>query len=571
MDRIRAASASNPAPTPVNNESVEPNKISIPDHKKAAPIAIHSSDVVVQGELGFLDDLVDSVTSFGNEASETFNEVTSSVVNLVIDPVAEFAVDTVNDASDAVIDAAADVARDIQQAPAAVANHANGAIDAAENAMQKAESAVTQAANSMMDATESTELLTSAVFAAQLAEEEAAKALADANKALEEAAKTADAAATRVAEAAVRGAQAAMNAAEAALAFTENAGKQIKNEAIAISKNIKEDFVDNILLPLAKGAADFLGVINAVIARIFEMLGEVIKGVFQFDLLDGLARDILVGGIANFNDGIIEQRLKDSINLIKDTFKEVKPYIGAIKAGLDTIGSLDFINHFIKGQGSLTSNSEEYIEISDGNGNHGYLTSDEHDLLTGGGGLKDLVNKLKENRLVHRVNKVQNSIKELRDTITASSPSDVMDNVIDAIKELVLDAVDDFRNFLQYTGLGSIQFLVTGEIGMLAGLVFEIGVSIDVRQLLYFIMHGGNWDPLSTQLASLHVGYAIDGQYNPWCRFLSIFLIQPTFQFTVFSFSVGAQGGGDLGFSVAYHTSSVTGVSLNLISLNIIS
>ena len=58
-------------------------------------------------------------------------------------------------------------------------------------------------------------------------------------------------------------------------------------------------------------------------------------------------------------------------------------------------------------------------------------------------------------------------------------------------------------------------------------------ISIDVRQILYFLAHDFQWDLSVTQLLSFHVGYALD---------------------------IGVQGGGDVGFCVGYHTSRVAGV-----------
>ena len=74
---------------------------------------------------------------------------------------------------------------------------------------------------------------------------------------------------------------------------------------------------------------------------------------------------------------------------------------------------------------------------------------------------------------------------------------------------------------------------MTGEIAAVAGVGLEAGISIDVRQILYFLAHDFQWDPSVTQLLSFHVGYALD---------------------------IGVQGGGDVGFCVGYHTSRVTGV-----------
>ena len=83
-----------------------------------------------------------------------------------------------------------------------------------------------------------------------------------------------------------------------------------------------------------------------------------------------------------------------------------------------------------------------------------------------------------------------------------------MGDVIENIEELVKDAV----TVNNVESLGFIQFLVSFEYEGVAGVVFEFGVSIDVRQLVFFIANGG-WDPNQTQVASIHVGYALDGRY----------------------------------------------------------
>jgi hypothetical protein len=83
-------------------------------------------------------------------------------------------------------------------------------------------------------------------------------------------------------------------------------------------------------------------------------------------------------------------------------------------------------------------------------------------------------------------------------------------------------------------GLGSLQFIVTVEAAAVGGAGLEAGISIDVRQILYFLSHGFEWDPSFTQLLSFHVGYALD---------------------------IGPQGGVDVGLCIGYHTSRVTEVN----------
>ena len=102
------------------------------------------------------------------------------------------------------------------------------------------------------------------------------------------------------------------------------------------------------------------------------------------------------------------------------------------------------------------------------------------------------------------------------------------------LENIFRNAQSAFQGFSDKTGgLGSIQFLVTGEAAAIACVGLEAGISIDVRQILHFLSHDFQWDPSVTQLLSFHVGYAVD---------------------------IGAQAGGDVGFCVGYHTSRVTGV-----------
>ena len=511
VDSIQAASAAVASAPTFENEFIGiDSSLGIPNPFKAAENVVNNA---------------------WQDTTNAVSHATKTVTNEVINPVGEAAIGAVNEADRAISSAANEVGNAIEQVPAVVSDQADKAIDEAQRVSNEARSIVSQAQRAAMDGAEEA-VVTTVKASADLAKKEAEKALADANKAVEEAAKIVDAelkeAAMQVANAALTAANAAMDAAEEAIVACEEAAEEVNDAAIAISKTVQAELVDKILLPLATGVAEFLGVLDEVIAVIFETIGQAIFEFYKLEELDIVVKAVLAGGIANFKDIILGRNfMKEMIDEVTYIFKQVEPFIDIIKEGLDTIGALDFIDYIFNpgSRASLASSSynDEYIKISDGNGNYGYLTSDEHDLLAGGGGLKDLMTKLQNHALVQRVNAVQNSIEELVNTLTESSPSDALDEVINAVKELVLAAADDFRNFLQKVdSMGSIQFLVTAEVDMIAGAGFEIGVSIDVRQLLYFIMHEGNWDPQRTQVASLHVGYAIDGQYNPWCHLLSI-------------------------------------------------
>ena len=92
---------------------------------------------------------------------------------------------------------------------------------------------------------------------------------------------------------------------------------------------------------------------------------------------------------------------------------------------------------------------------------------------------------------------------------------------------------EQVNEFLANTdSLGSFQVILSAEGAGIGGGGVEAGVSIDIKQILYFLANG-QWDQSFTQVISFHVGYFFD---------------------------VGFQAGTDLGLSIAYHTSRVTGV-----------
>lgn len=317
------------------------------------------------------------------------------------------------------------------------------------------------------------------------------------------------------------------------------AADQIFNEGAITSEVAKE-----VLEPIAKVAGEFLRVLDSGLAVIFNTIGDTIYDVLQLEEVDNIAKAIITGGLSNFID-TIHRKMEDFINEIKHTFEKVITFIGIIKDGLDAIGVSDFINKFIFGDqstselpmisdGSLSVDEEELIKVSGTNGEHGYISVKEQELIKGSGGLQDLILSLNSGDTLNHVKKLQKHIENLRDSFE-SDPGTIMEEVIEDIKEILEDNTSGLREFLgKLDSLGSIQFLVTGEVEAVVGVAFEVGVSIDVKQLLFYIANGLRWDPSNTQLASFHAAYALDA---------------------------GVQGGGDIGFSVAYHTSGVSGVN----------
>lgn len=468
------------------------------DQAHTASIAIHSSGIDVQGKIGF-GGLIGEVLGV-EELKGSVIQVVPSVAEVVLDPVVETTVNQANTAVNVVDDAAGHLGL------VSGSEISDAATDAVDSAGQSAR-ASGQAAVRLTEAVasgDSGEALVAAEEAALAAVEAADSAQDAAADAVQGAANAAE---REAAARAQRAADAASAAADEVVDAVEQVAQQALDRALDMTETVREELLNHVILPLVTGALDFLGLLDEALAEIFQTIGETIYNFFNLEDLDTFLTNLLAGGIANFYDVIMEE-FAPTINEIKGAFQQVASYVPMVKSGLDTIGASGSINAVILG-----SRSEEYIKVSDGNGNYGYLTSDQHYLLVGGGGLQDLMNVLKGANLREIVERVQNTIRDLIDIITGSNPSTVLDNVVNAIKDLVNGASDAFRNFLQQAdSLGSIQFLVTGELELGIGMVFEIGVSVDVRQLLYFIMHEGNWDPLTTQVASLHVGYAIDGE-----------------------------------------------------------
>ena len=144
------------------------------------------------------------------------------------------------------------------------------------------------------------------------------------------------------------------------------------------------------------------------------------------------------------------------------------------------------------------------------------------------------MNILKGSSIISMMQRLKELIEQLQRNLSSPSSSNCMDLIKTKLEQIFRGAQSTFKSFLtKVGGLGSIQFLVTGEAAAIAGIGFEAGISIDVRQILHFLSHNFQWDPSFTQIVSFHVAYAV---------------------------VLGVHGGGDLGFCVAYHTSRVTGV-----------
>lgn len=157
---------------------------------------------------------------------------------------------------------------------------------------------------------------------------------------------------------------------------------------------------EEVLAPIAKELAGFFAeVLGPIIADIFNAIGQFVYDILDLAVVDEMAKELVVKGPAKLLD-IVGEVLGDAFEDIKKAWEGIKDLIGIIKDGLEAIGALDFIDKLM-GSGrrsdvSLISNqphflsSEEFIEVTDGNGNVGYLSSSDQDLLMGGGGLEEL-------------------------------------------------------------------------------------------------------------------------------------------------------------------------------------
>ena len=232
-----------------------------------------------------------------------------------------------------------------------------------------------------------------------------------------------------------------------------------------------------------------------------------------------------------------------AFNYIKDTWESVDKYmISLIKNNLDLIGASDFIGRFFESgrymnkveDQVISTNQNQLIKIGDTNG----ISSKDKELLSGTCSLTELKQQLqKKGGPFELMTQLKDILISYRDSIldgVDQASSTGLKGVMNLIQKLVQLPNSVFKCFLETLAeeLGSIQFIIDGEAEYFVGAAFEIGISLDVGELLYLIANG-HWQKSKTKIASVHVGWAID---------------------------CGAQAGGDLGFSIAYHTSGVTGV-----------
>lgn len=179
--------------------------------------------------------------------------------------------------------------------------------------------------------------------------------------------------------------------------MTAVAADQAFNDGAVTKAAAKE-----VLEPIAKELAGFFAeVLGPIIAEIFDVIGGIVYNILDLKYVDKMAKEIILKGPAKLLD-IVGEILGNAFEDIKKAWEGIKDLIDIIKNGLDAIGALDFVEK-IMGSGrrsdvSLISNqphflsSDEFIEVTDGNGNVGYLSSSDQDLLMGSGSLEELQN-----------------------------------------------------------------------------------------------------------------------------------------------------------------------------------
>ena len=91
-------------------------------------------------------------------------------------------------------------------------------------------------------------------------------------------------------------------AAEKAMEAAEEAAIRATETAIAVSKEVKDEVLDKILLPFVMGALDFFDLLDEAIAEIFKLITQAIYDFYKLEAYDNLVKDIIVGGRANLYD-----------------------------------------------------------------------------------------------------------------------------------------------------------------------------------------------------------------------------------------------------------------------------
>ena len=100
------------------------------------------------------------------------------------------------------------------------------------------------------------------------------------------------------------------------------------------------------------------------------------------------------------------------------------------------------------------------------------------------------MNILKGSSIISMMQRLKELIEQLQRNLSSPSSSNCMDLIKTKLEQIFRGAQSTFKSFLtKVGGLGSIQFLVTGEVAAISGIGFEAGISIDVRQILHFLSH----------------------------------------------------------------------------------
>ena len=208
----------------------------------------------------------------------------------------------------------------------------------------------------------------------------------------------------------------------------------------------------------------FVEVVNPALAVIFETTRQAIYNYLDLDLVDEIAMWIINGGMANRYQ-LITSLSGDVSGRFQNAFRSVARWIDDIRDGLDTLGALDFtegivgLDHFTEQSGGPSGRSktvatineepqEEYIKITDGKGNTGYLSSDKLNITQNSDGLEDLVNVLRESRMTSMLERLKNSINPLQEFLNNNTLNNAMDPIKDELANIFRNTRSAFQFFL---------------------------------------------------------------------------------------------------------------------------
>jgi hypothetical protein len=167
--------------------------------------------------------------------------------------------------------------------------------------------------------------------------------------------------------------------------------KVVNNEAVRV-------VVTEVLEPVVVEVERYIHRTNEQVATIFELItGFIYNALCLYDL-DQAVMELINGGLANGQD-LMTDLIQDDFQAIKEAFDEILEHLPVVKSGLEILGLDQFINQYVRSgsrSNTLAAINDRPIQITDGKGNTGYLSSYEQNLIQSTGGLEDLARIKKE-------------------------------------------------------------------------------------------------------------------------------------------------------------------------------